>query len=309
MKSLNQYPLYLDSSYDQTKIIDDMINHFLYFIPLILILFVAFLSYYIVSHFINSPLKQLKKAINNDEMEPWIQPVFDSESNLIGGEVLVRWNHPTQGLIFPVDFIEMAEKNSLMPEISKKLMDRVSSFFCLTGGILPKKFYFAFNVNPRYFNNQALLIDCLDFIERMNTFNNGGIHLVLEITEREKLDGQESFLMFKKFRSFDILIALDDFGTGHSSLDYLRIYNFDFIKIDKSFINDIGNGKHVEHIIKNIVNLSRDLNLKIVAEGIESKTQEDALKKYGVDFYQGYYYSPAVNMFTFIENIKSGKWL
>lgn len=138
MLSLNQYPLHFGLHINEIQIIDDLVNYFMYFLIIILLLIVIFLSYTVMQSFFNSPLRQLKKAIKDDQLEPWIQPVFDSKSKLTGGEILVRWNHPTRGLIFPLDYIKLAKKCS--NSCSKQKSNGWSNYFFLTGDILPKEF-------------------------------------------------------------------------------------------------------------------------------------------------------------------------
>jgi EAL domain-containing protein (putative c-di-GMP-specific phosphodiesterase class I) len=252
----------------------------------------------------NSPLNMLKKAIQNFELQPWIQPIISADGRVVGGEILVRWSHPEKGIIYPEAFIPLAEDNNLIIPVTQNLMKQVGEYFVDKVDVLPDSFHFAFNVSPEHFETVALLNESLNFILSFKPEKK--IRLVLEVTERQQIKLERSIEVMERLQQNGILIALDDFGTGHSSLDYLLNLKFDIIKIDKSFVDDVINKIHVGNIIQNIVNLAKDLGVQTIAEGVETAEQLQELKKYNITYYQGYCFSRPVPLDVFSKMLLSG---
>lgn len=302
-----QYPLVLFTPFTTESKLTYLKDNFQWLLNMALLVsgLVAYGCYY-GTGLLNSPLRQLKRAISNKELEPWIQPVVTADGRLAGGEILVRWNHPARGVIMPGEFIPLAEENNLTEHLTQSLMKQVSRHFVSLRDDLPEGFHFAFNVSPGHFEKESLVKDCLDFL---STFSAGKtVSLVVEVTERQVIQTGKSQDVFMLLQQNGVLISLDDFGTGHSGLDYLRNYQFDFIKIDQSFVRDIVSKIHVGNIIQNIVMLATDLGMRTVAEGVESEAELTELEKLNIDYYQGYFFSRPLSLDVFTQQLREGEW-
>lgn len=246
-----------------------------------------------------SPRRELEFAIRHNQLVPYIQPVVTSDGSLAGGEILVRWSHPEKGLIFPDTFISFAEDTGLIVPLTCSIMEQVSIHFSREQDLIPDGFHFAFNISPRHFDHPALSEAIKKF---QSTFSERNIGLILEITERQQMLRAGSADVISRLRNSGVLIALDDFGTGHSSLDYLRDNEFDFIKIDKSFVKDVVDRVHIGNIVSNITSLASSLNIRTIAEGVETEKQLHELMKYHIDYYQGYLFSRPIPLVDFSEH-------
>lgn len=215
----------------------------------------------------------------------------------------MRWSHPTLGIIPPDNFIPLAESCNLIMPMTQALMVQVRQQFLPLIHLLPKDFHFAFNISASHLRNFNLVEDCRVFIQ---AFRANPVKLVLELTERELLvtDGVTERLV-AELHKLGVLIAIDDFGTGNSSLKYLQNFEVDILKIDKSFVSNIGIDSHSVHIIDNIIDLARRLHLQTVAEGVENEIQAAYLKAHNVTFLQGYLYGKPIPMEDFTRQFYS----
>ncbi|WMY76105.1 cyclic diguanylate phosphodiesterase [Buttiauxella selenatireducens] len=245
-----------------------------------------------------SPEYELRQALENQEFIPYIQPVVSGHlMRETGCEVLMRWAHPTMGIIPPDNFIPMAENCNLIIPMTQALMTQVRKQFAPMAQLLPKDYHFAFNITASHFRDFNLVEDCRAFI---NAFGDNPIKLVLELTERELLVIDEvTERLVNELHKLGVMIAIDDFGTGNSSLKYLQHIKVDALKIDKSFISKIGIDTHSVHIVDNIIDLAARLHLQTVAEGVENEEQASYLKARNVTFLQGYLYGKPVPMEDF----------
>ncbi|WP_231571432.1 MULTISPECIES: EAL domain-containing protein [Xenorhabdus] len=249
------------------------------------------------------PTYQLKKSIKNKQFIPYIQPIICSQSDtIIGCEILVRWQHPAQGLLTPKDFIVQIEKSDLIVPLTRNLITQVRNFFVPLTHQLPKNFHFSFNISAKHYKEASLLDDCRDFLR---AFPENSVRLILEITERELLEPDEySIKLFNKLDELGVLIALDDFGTGYSNHTYLQKLNVNMVKIGHNFISKMNTDMISKHIVENIIDLALRLNLEIVAEGIENQKQVDQLRDHSINYLQGYYFDCPVSLEEFVN-----KWL
>lgn len=247
---------------------------------------------------------ELLQALNLQEFIPYFQPVVSGEhSQWVGCEVLIRWSHPNLGIIPPDSFIPLAESCNLIIPMTQTLMTNVCKQFVPIAHLLPKNFHFAFNISASQFSDFNLVEDCRKFIQ---AFRDNPVRLVLELTERELLvTNSTTQTLVKKLHKLGVLIAIDDFGTGNSSLKYLQSFNVDILKIDKSFVNNIGVDSYSVHIIDNIIDLANRLDLQIVAEGVENEVQATYLKARNVSFLQGYLYGKPIPMEDFARQFYS----
>ncbi|UZE20297.1 EAL domain-containing protein [Pseudomonas sp. B21-054] len=250
----------------------------------------------------SSPSRELQRALEAGEFVPYLQPVVHGDSKRWAGvEVLMRWNHPTEGLVRPDLFIPFAEHSGLIVPMTRALMQQTMHLLAPLTPLLEAPFHVGINITARHCQDLALVNDCRAFLD---AFPAGTIALVLELTERELIEPTPiTHQLFEQLRELGVMIAIDDFGTGHSSLGYLRQFNVDFLKIDQSFVAMIGADALSRHILDSIIELSGKLDLGIVAEGVETLEQSDYLAAHGVNFLQGYLFGRPVSGQDFIETL------
>lgn len=234
---------------------------------------------------------ELRHALDQDQFIVYYQPQIDlTTSHMQGVEALIRWQHPIKGLISPDIFIPRAEQTGLIIPIGetvilkacqqmKQWIDQGSDIQTL-----------AVNLSPRQFNSPNLVEHIQSVLDQTQLAPH---HLELEITE-SGLMSESTLEQLHDLKSLGIQIAIDDFGTGHSSLSRLKHLPIDKLKIDQSFIRDIPNDASNIAITKTIITLAENLNLKVIAEGVETKQQADFLKNQNCQQVQGYLYSKPV---------------
>ncbi|MGY3961769.1 MULTISPECIES: EAL domain-containing protein [Aeromonas] len=251
-----------------------------------------------------SPSQELRRALEQGEFIPYLQPVVTGDdAHWCGCEVLMRWQHPRQGLISPDRFIPLAEDSGLIVPMTRLLMEQVREQFAGAVHTLPRGFHFGFNISANHCKDLSLVADCRDFI---NAFRENPIKLVLELTERELIVADEvTDRLFAELHQLGVFIAIDDFGTGHSSLSYLQQFQVDFLKIDKSFVGMIGSDALSSHIVENVIDLATRLDLLLVAEGVENEVQAAYLRARQVTFLQGYLYGRPMPMKEFARALSA----
>jgi diguanylate cyclase (GGDEF)-like protein/PAS domain S-box-containing protein len=229
----------------------------------------------------------LRKALLAGEFELYYQPLVDLASDKISGfEALVRWNHPERGVIGPDDFIPVAEEIGLIVPIG----DWVLKQACRDAVTWPNNLTVAVNLSAVQFRNPTL---ALSVVGALGTSGLSASRLELEITETVLLQDNKAVLdVLHQIRELGVRISMDDFGTGYSSLSYLRSFPFDKIKIDRSFIRELGKKNDCVAIIRAVTRLGRSLGMITTAEGVETKEQLEILRKEGCTQVQGYLYSP-----------------
>ncbi|PMJ90664.1 EAL domain-containing protein [Vibrio sp. 10N.261.55.A7] len=228
----------------------------------------------------------LKKGLKRNEFFLCFQPLVNSKNGTINGlEALIRWNHPKLGLIRPDVFIPIAEQQNLVNKITDYVIEEALKD--LSNCPSDNDIHLGINVPPSYLHQR----NCIDLLEEYRTkFLNIGYVLTIEVTERQMLDqtGRETI---KQLRNKGIKISIDDFGTGHTSLSVLQSINFDYLKVDKCFIDTIGIESVSAPVLNTIIDLGDRLGVTIVAEGVETKHQANYLIEKNVPVLQGYYYS------------------
>ncbi|MGY2960095.1 EAL domain-containing protein (putative c-di-GMP-specific phosphodiesterase class I) [Pseudomonas sp. TE36184] len=251
----------------------------------------------------SAPTYELQRAMAANEFIPYFQPVVNSQSGeWTGAEVLMRWQHPKEGLVSPDLFVPLAEYSGLIVPMTRSLLRQTASLLAPHSQLLCDGFHIAVNVTARHCHDMALVRDCKEFL---NAFPDGRVKLVLELTERELVVPTEvPHKLFQELHELGVMIAIDDFGTGHSSLGYLRDFNVDYLKIDKSFVAMIGVDALSKHILDSIIELSVKLELGVVAEGVETSEQRDYLASKGVDLLQGYLFGRPVPSDVFVKGLR-----
>lgn len=231
----------------------------------------------------------LRAALHLGQLQLHYQPIVDHKGQAITGyEALVRWEHPGKGMIMPMDFIPVAEESGLIHEVGR----RVLNLACQEAASWQDARSVAVNLSPKQFKSGQLVEDVT-----LALLDSGlaPARLELEITESVLLDNsEENIRTLRALKALGVAISLDDFGTGYSSLGYLRSFPFDRIKIDKSFVHEMGESREALSIIRAITGLSNSLLIKTTAEGVESGEQMARLSAEGCTHLQGYLFGRPV---------------
>ena len=240
--------------------------------------------------------KEMKRALEHSEYELYYQPKIDLHSGeIVGAEALIRWISPEKGMIAPDHFIPLAEENGFIVKLGEWVIDEA-----LNQHLLWKKMgldiIISINVSTKQLVESSFVNN---FIEKLETKHIDPAKIDIEITEYMFIEAnKESDSILTTLSNYGISISLDDFGTGYSSLSYLKKFPIDYLKIDKTFLDDYSSEDGAA-FIKTIVKMGQVLNIKVVAEGVEEKAQVDFLQTIGCDQCQGYYYSKPLKVTDF----------
>ncbi|EAQ65343.1 hypothetical protein MED121_18920 [Marinomonas sp. MED121] len=247
----------------------------------------------------------LRQAIKNDELVVFFQPKVDLNSkHVTGAEALVRWQHPKLGLLQPVDFLEIAEKTDLIVDIDKWVFRKVASLISQwqAEGVNLDGIHFSVNFSARMFYMPDLADQLKNILDQTNCQPH---QLILEITERDMMrDFVTCVHNIEILRAQGYKIAIDDFGTGYSSLSVVKNLSADYLKLDRSFIQDLDTSQLDYEITNAVLKLARILNLSVIAEGVETQQHLDKLIQLGCKRAQGYYFSkplPVTNWLEYFE--------
>jgi predicted signal transduction protein with EAL and GGDEF domain len=246
---------------------------------------------------------ELRRAFENSQLEVYYQPKYSaSDLTLTGGEALLRWFHPERGQIPTGDFIAVAEETGLIGDIGRWALQRVCRDLCQwreLGLTLPR---IAVNVSGRDFMHPKALMQLSDTVSQARL---SPLLFELELTEGVLMqDAEAGRRSLQALKEFGFALAIDDFGTGYCSLNYLKRFPLDTLKIDRSFVADINNDADDAAIVRAIIALGHSLDLKIVAEGVTTAAQLRFLRTEACDAIQGYLMSPALQAHRFRELIQ-----
>jgi EAL domain-containing protein (putative c-di-GMP-specific phosphodiesterase class I) len=227
----------------------------------------------------------LRRAVGKDELRVHYQRIVDAQSGAVTGhEALVRWQHPTRGLVPPGEFIQIAEESGLILKIGEWVLREACRWGTYIGA--ERGLQVAVNLSPRQFNDPKLA----HMVQ--HALKESGLPprlLELEITESLAMQHTDITLTtLKRLKKLGVSIAIDDFGTGYSSLAYLKRFPVDKVKIDRTFVADAPGDREQAAIISAIVALAHALSLKVIAEGVENEAQREFLRRCGCDYIQGY---------------------
>lgn len=240
--------------------------------------------------------QDLRRALTEGgELQLEYQPIMAADSRtIVGAEALVRWQHPERGRLGPDTFIGVAEERGLIEKLGEWVFEEACRMLAQTP--IP---WVAVNVSPLELRSRRF-VDRV--IESLAARRIDPRRLQLEITEGVLLDNSEATVAgLTRLREAGIRLALDDFGTGYSSLNYLRRYNVDKLKIDRSFVGQLGKSGDAEVIVRTIIDLARSLNMKVTAEGVATEQQRDYLVARGCHELQGFLLSQPLPLEEFLE--------
>ncbi|KQN74401.1 sensor domain-containing phosphodiesterase [Devosia sp. BK] len=242
--------------------------------------------------------EDLERGMRQGELSVQYQPVMNIASGqIVGAEALMRWNHPTRGVVNPDEFVPLAERSGQIEKLGRLAFEQAATQareWSATIG-LGEEFFISVNLSPTQLATETLLNDMRNLVAQDKTL---ATHLKLEITEGQVMSNPEhSAYMLEALRSLGLGLALDDFGTGHSSLSYLHRFPFDTIKIPAAFVKmgtETGNPHTQAPIIRAIVGLAEDLDLMVIAEGVETLDEIERLRQMNCRFAQGFAFGAAM---------------
>jgi diguanylate cyclase (GGDEF)-like protein/PAS domain S-box-containing protein len=251
--------------------------------------------------------RDLRVALGSDQLEMHYQALVEIRTGeVVGCEALLRWRHPERGWVSPGDFIPIAERTDIIGPLGRWILHRscVQGAAWTTQGLPPLKV--AVNLSPAQFKHHQNLVAMVAEILAETGFP--AEQLQLEITEGIAMQNIDATLdVLRQLRAMGVVISIDDFGTGYSSLNYLKRFPVDKLKIDRSFVADIGLHPDNAAVVKSIVNLGHSLGTRVNVEGVETREQLDFLITHEVDEGQGYYFSRPLPPEAFADLIRSGK--
>jgi EAL domain-containing protein (putative c-di-GMP-specific phosphodiesterase class I) len=249
--------------------------------------------------------QDLRRALAREELTLAYQPIVDVRSGEVrAAEALLRWNHPEEGLVLPEWFVPLAEETGLIVEIGELVLHQacrqVASW--AEEGIVVERL--AVNLSARQLQQEDLVsrVSAIIGEHRLSPHS-----LQLEITEGAVLKNVDHIVaMLAQLRQMGVGIALDDFGTGYSSLTYLKRFPIDAVKIDRSFVRDLHNDASDATIVSTVIAMAENLDLRVIAEGVETQQQLDFLRSRGCDLFQGYLFSKPLDAESFARLVRPG---
>ncbi len=248
----------------------------------------------------------IRRALLNDEFAVWYQPQVDESGALLGAEALIRWHHPKRGLIAPGTFLKIAEETGLMWDIGQWVLNSTCRQIreWANDGLLKDQMIISVNISGKEFGAPAFVKAVRTLIEKTGVDPN---HLGIELTEGSLIStGSDIVEKIITLRQLGIKFSIDDFGTGYSSLNYLQTLPLNTLKIDRSFVNRIKDGKHEVVLVDMIIMMARNLGLEVIAEGVETAEELTYLAEKECTIYQGYYFCKPVEVDAFTDLLRSG---
>lgn len=236
-------------------------------------------------------INDLRKALDEQQFQVYYQPIIDMATGAIcKAEALLRWHHPTRGMIQPQEFISAAEETGLINAIGEWVFREAAHQASSWHRANHCTFQISINVSPVQFNGD--MDHDAQWSKFLQSLGISGKNIVVEITEGLLLSpNAATTAKIFGFRDTGIQVSLDDFGTGYASLSYLKHFDIDYLKIDQSFVRNLAPGSHDMVLSEAIILMAHKLGLKVIAEGVETAEQRDLLLAAGCDYAQGFFYS------------------
>lgn len=248
-------------------------------------------------------LQELKFAIKKKELYLLYQPQVDGNGKYIGAEALMRWNHQEYGFIYPPLIIYLAKEGDLLPELERMLIDTSVKAIKQVSQTCGDQFKISVNITAHSLNWEIE-----DYVEKkLKEYDVPAKHLWMEITEQDMLTNSDMVIRkINQLKEAGHKLLIDDFGMGHTSLIYLQSEYFDVVKLDGSLVRDIINKTTNQKIVASVIELAKKLNVKVIAEYVETQEECDLLNEMGCDWYQGYLFGKPMPLEEFIQkNIES----
>ena len=248
-------------------------------------------------------LQELKFAIKKKELYLLYQPQVDGNGKYIGAEALMRWNHQEYGFIYPPLIIYLAKEGDLLPELERMLIDTSVKAIKQVSETCGDQFKISVNITEHSLNWEIE-----DYVEKkLKEYDVPAKHLWMEITEQDMLTNSDMVIRkINQLKEAGHKLLIDDFGMGHTSLIYLQSEYFDVVKLDGSLVRDIINKTTNQKIVASVIELAKKLNVKVIAEYVETQEECDLLNEMGCDWYQGYLFGKPMPLEEFIQkNIES----
>jgi len=239
---------------------------------------------------------QLSHAIQSRQVCPYLQPIADSSGKTVGAEALARWIHPEHGFLSPALFIPVFEKNGMIVEVDKYMWRCACEILSRWTTEHPDLFI-SVNISPKDFYFTDVVSEIRNLV---NEFDIHPSRLRIEITETVMMNNADNRMeILNLFRQAGFIVEMDDFGSGYSSLNLLKDMPVDVLKIDMKFLGRTKDSGKAQTIVKNIINLSKELGITALTEGVETETQYQALSEMGCSLFQGYYFSKPIPVADF----------
>lgn len=248
---------------------------------------------------------ELRKALESQQFHLYYQIQVDSSHRPLGAEALIRWLHPERGLVSPAQFIPLAEETGLILPIGQWVLETVcTQIKAWEQEVLTRDLVLAVNVSAKQFHQADFVAQVQAAIQRLGI---NPMRLKLELTEGMLLENiEETIATMNALNKVGVQFSLDDFGTGYSSLQYLKRLPLDQLKIDQSFVRDIGTDSNDRAIVSAIIAMTQSMKLSVIAEGVETKEQRQFLLDEGCTHYQGYLFGKPVPIEQFEALLKQG---
>ncbi len=242
--------------------------------------------------------EDLHKALDNKQFALYYQIQVDRLGRAIGAEALIRWIHPKRGLISPLEFIPLAEETGMILPIGQWVLETAcAQLNAWQAEPSTKNLTLSINVSAKQFYQANFAAQVKAAVKR---YGINAMQLKLELTESillEKIDG--TIIKMKELKDIGVNFSLDDFGTGYSSLQYLKLLPLDQLKVDRSFVRDIATDSSDQAIVRTVIAMAQTLNLDVIAEGVETKEQQEILANCDCNSYQGFLFGKAMPIALF----------
>lgn len=251
--------------------------------------------------------RDLRTALSKEQFTLHYQPIIHLKDNSITkAEALIRWNHPSRGLVSPAEFIPLAEESGLINDIGDWVFKTAIEHTSKIQKNLDSTFQMTINTSPMQYRKNG--VNVLSWFDYLRSHNLNGENIIVEITEGVLMEAKDSVIKrLFQLRDLNVGVAIDDFGTGYSSLSYLKRFDIDYLKIDRSFVKNLAIGSDDVVLVQAIIVMAHQLGIEVVAEGIETKIQNDILIEAGCDYGQGFYFSKPLDETAFLELIDNWK--
>jgi len=244
-------------------------------------------------------IKDLREAMQQQQFEIYYQPIIDLHSGMLNkAEALLRWHHPESGLVSPSVFIPIAEESGLISEIGNWVFYTATEQVSRWREQFDIDFQVSINTSPQQWIDESAAMS--EWFSHLQQAGISGQAITVEITEGLLMDASDQITnRLLDFHDAEIQISIDDFGTGYSSLSYLKQFDIDYLKIDQSFVRNLDHDQNDLALCEAIIVMAHKLGIKVVAEGVETDTQDQILKDFACDLAQGYFYSRPVPVRNF----------